>query len=193
MHVLVILIFSFLIGFVSASDEGLPDAQKKHLMIMAAIEAKGEKLNLQSICFTPDDSMTCGDLLDYTSKMEEIASRPCDIELKCENFSLIIANYALKFNELRESPNLFSMYFQDKFVKMNAVSVMMRNKFGKLQKVEENVGKIQSVDPAKPRFLYIMVMRQTKIMDIMTTFRELKFEPFALSFLIFYDLNGRAL
>lgn len=178
---------------VLAAGERTSEGEKITRSMKVEFESKKDKLNVRSLSVAPDDQMTCGDFLDFIRKIEEIAARTCDMQIMKEDFVLDIAFYPSVFGRVQNRSNIYGMTVLENSIELNAIEVMRRDENGKFLKIAENLGKVRSVDPGKPRLLYIVVTRQTKITDVLVALRELKLEPFVLSFMIFRDLDMHAL
>ena len=110
-----------------------------------------------------------------------------------DGFVLDIAFHSSLYGRVQNISNVYGMTVLENSIELNAIEVMRRDENGKFLKIAENLGKVRSVDPGKPRLLYIVVTRQTKIAELLNALRELKLEPFVLSFMVFRRPDMHAL
>ena len=130
-----------------AAEERTTGGEKKTRSMKVEIESKKDKLNVRSLSVTPDDQMTCGDFLDFISKIEEIAAMTCDMQLIKEDFVPDIAFYPSLFGRVQNRSNFFIMNVQENSIEMNGIEIMRRDENGKLLKIAENLEKVRPVDP----------------------------------------------
>ena len=148
-----------------AAEERTTGGEEKTRSMKVEFESKNDKLNVRSLSVTPDDQMTCGDFLDFIRKIEEIAARTCDMQLIKDGFVLDIAFHSSLYGRVQNISNVYGMTVLENSIELNAIEVMRRDENGKFLKIAENLGKVRSVDPGKPRLLYIVVTHAHRLRD----------------------------